>query len=60
MVNAVNKRGGNARLTIYPENGHNCWTDTYGNPTLYEWFLTHENQNAQALIDEYNNSKDFG
>ncbi|MBR2312147.1 MAG: prolyl oligopeptidase family serine peptidase [Clostridia bacterium] len=60
MVNAVNKRGGNARLTIYPENGHNCWTDTYGNPALYEWFLTHTNSNAQALIDEYNNSKDFG
>ena len=60
MVNAVNKRGGNARLTIYPENGHNCWTDTYSNPALYEWFLTHTNSNAQALIDEYNNSKDFG
>ena len=60
MVNAVNKRGGNARLTIYPENGHNCWTDTYGNPALYTWFLTHTNSNAQALIDEYNNSKDFG
>ena len=60
MVNAVNKRGGNARLTIYPENGHNCWTDTYGNPALYEWFLTHTNSNAQSLIDEYNNSKDFG
>ncbi len=60
MVNAVNMRGGNARLTIYPENGHNCWTDTYGNPALYEWFLTHTNSNAQSLIDEYNNSKDFG
>ena len=60
MVNAVNKRGGNARLTIYPENGHNCWSDTYANPALYTWFLTHTNSNAQALIDEYNNSKDFG
>lgn len=60
MVNAVNKRGGNARLTVYPQNKHNCWTDTYSNPALYEWFLTNENQNAEALVDEYNNSKDFG
>ena len=60
MVNAVNKRGGNARLTIYPENGHNCWSDTYANPALYTWFLTHTNSNAEALIDEYNNSERFG
>ena len=60
MVNAVNKHGGNARLTVYPQNKHNCWTDTYSNPALYEWFLTNENQNAEALVDEYNNSKDFG
>ena len=61
MVNAVNRYGGNARLTIYPENKHNCWSDAYGSPALYEWFLTHENNNAGALINEYkNNSKDFG
>ena len=39
MVNAVNKSGGNAKLTIYPELGHNSWTQTYNDPELYEWFL---------------------
>jgi predicted peptidase len=39
MVNAINGHGGNARLTIYPEAGHNSWTETYNNPALYEWLL---------------------
>jgi len=61
MVNAVNRYGGNARLTIYPENGHNCWSDAYGSKALYEWFLSHENNNAKAMVDEYkNNSEKFG
>ena len=60
MVEAVNKRGGNARLTIYPEHPHNSWTDTYNNPEIYTWLLSHENENAKELIDEYNNSGTFG
>lgn len=42
MVDAVNKRGGNAKLTIYPNNTHDAWTDTYSNPELYAWFLQHQ------------------
>ncbi len=61
MVNAVNRYGGNARLTIYPENGHNCWSNAYGDPALYDWFLFHRNANAGEMIDEYqNNSEKFG
>ena len=61
MVNAVNKRGGSARLTIYPENAHDAWSDTFSNPEVYEWLLSHKNENAKELINEYsNNVKDFG
>jgi predicted peptidase len=41
MVDAVNKAGGDAKLTIYPEAGHDSWTQTYYNPELYKWFLSH-------------------
>lgn len=41
MVDAVNEKGGNAKLTIYPDANHNSWTETYDNPKLYEWFLKH-------------------
>lgn len=60
MVNAVNKKGGNAKLTVYPEHGHDSWTDTYNNPEIYTWLLSHENDNAKQLIDEYNSSQVFG
>ena len=41
MVEAFCAAGGKARLTIYPEAGHDSWTETYGNPELYEWLLNH-------------------
>lgn len=39
MVKAVNKAGGSAKLTVYPEAGHDSWTETYNNPELYQWLL---------------------
>ena len=41
MVAAVNECGGEARMTLYPEAGHDAWTATYTDPQLYDWFLTH-------------------
>ena len=41
MVNAIRKRGGNAKFTIYPDAGHDSWTETYDNQKLYDWFLEH-------------------
>ena len=39
MIDALEKAGGNVKLTIYPETGHDSWTEMYDNPELYEWFL---------------------
>lgn len=39
MVQALKKRGGNVKLTVYPEAGHDSWTETYANPKFYEWLL---------------------
>ena len=42
MVDALKKIGGKeVKLTVYPEAGHNSWTETYNNPALYEWLATH-------------------
>lgn len=42
MVKAL-KDGGNeqVKFTVYPEAGHDSWTETYNNPELYEWLLEH-------------------
>ena len=60
MVDAVNKRGGSAKLTIYPENAHNSWDDTFKNPEVYRWLLSHKKQNGKSLVDEYDNVTNFG
>ena len=60
MVDAVNKNGGNAKLTVYPNNGHDAWSDTYSNPEVYEWLLGNVNKNDLELKDEYKESKIYG
>jgi len=40
-VEALKAAGGQVRFTIYPEAGHDSWTETYSNPELYAWFLSH-------------------
>ena len=41
MVGALKRAGADVKFTVYPEAGHDSWTETYDNPELYEWFLTH-------------------
>ena len=40
MVEAINKRGGNAKLTIYPDTDHNSWDPTYRDPKVWEWLFS--------------------
>jgi predicted peptidase len=39
MVKAIKDAGGNPKFTIYPNAGHDSWTETYNNPELYKWLL---------------------
>ncbi len=39
-INAIKKAGGiKTKLTLYHGIGHDCWTQTYRNPELYQWLL---------------------
>lgn len=49
MVDAINKANGDAKLTIYPDAGHDSWTATYDNPEIYEWLLAHKRPAAPKL-----------
>ncbi len=40
-VTAIKEFGGDARLTVYPDAGHDAWTQTYENQEFYDWFLKH-------------------
>lgn len=39
MVDAYKRLGNTARLTVYPEAGHDSWTASYDQPELYQWLL---------------------
>ncbi len=42
MVELLQAFGCQVQFTIYPEAGHDSWTETYDNPQLYDWFLQHK------------------
>ena len=60
MVDAVKCHGGDAKLTVYPENGHNAWSDTYADPEVFSWLLQHRNRNNQNYDDAYNEAEMYG
>ena len=39
MVKALKDAGSEVKFTVYPEAGHDSWTETYDNPELYKWLL---------------------
>jgi predicted peptidase len=39
MIAAINACGGHAKLSVYPDIGHDVWDVAYGDPKLYEWLL---------------------
>jgi predicted peptidase len=46
MVKALENCGAKeVKLTIYPEANHDSWTETYNNPELYNWLLSHSLKN---------------
>ncbi|GAB4574346.1 MAG: prolyl oligopeptidase family serine peptidase [Anaerolineae bacterium] len=41
LVRELEAAGGQVRFTVYSEADHDSWTQTYNNPDLYTWFLSH-------------------
>ncbi len=42
MVQALKQRGvREVKYTVYPDAGHDSWTEAYNDPALYEWLLSH-------------------
>lgn len=39
MVEALKKEKATPKFTVYPDAGHDFWTETYNNPELYAWLL---------------------
>lgn len=39
MIEAIKAAGGHPRFTIYPQAGHDSWTETYANDEIYSWLM---------------------
>ena len=42
MVEAINSKGGNAKMTIYPNVYHDSWVKAYEESDLIDWLLKNE------------------
>lgn len=43
LVDLLKGVGADVKFTVYPDTGHDAWSETYANPELYRWFLAHHN-----------------
>lgn len=43
LVDVLRQYNGNVKFTVYPDAGHDSWTETYRNKDLYAWLLEQKN-----------------
>lgn len=49
MVEALKRVGAaEVKFTVYPDAGHDSWTETYNNPELFDWFLKHSRKSEKS------------
>lgn len=48
MIEALKKAGAEPKFTIYPEAGHDSWTQAYNTAELYEWLLQQKRTTKKA------------
>jgi predicted esterase len=56
LIERLKEYGSDARLTLYPEAGHDAWTTTYENKELYDWFLSKTKNNnppTEKVLESY-------
>ncbi len=42
MAREINSHGGNAKLSLYPNDNHNSWDSAFAEPYLLPWLFSHE------------------
>ncbi|RJP23656.1 MAG: hypothetical protein C4527_19940 [Candidatus Omnitrophota bacterium] len=48
-VNGLLALGGNVKYTVYPDAGHDSFTETYNNPEVYQWLLQQRKSTPSAV-----------
>ena len=40
MVNVINMKGGEAKLTVYENAWHDCWVSAFADDMVYQWLFS--------------------
>lgn len=48
IVDAIRAKGGEPKFTVYPEAGHDSWTETYADPALWDWLFAQSRGRGRA------------
>ena len=60
MVNETNRRGGNARLTIFPDADHNSWDPAYATKELWPWLLSQKRKDSNEVEQSHMDQATYG
>ncbi len=61
MVNAINKAGGHAKLTIWENTGHNAWIPAFRLAALWEWLFARKKEGETVpAASKFDDVKRFG
>ena len=59
MVEAVNKKGGHAKLTVYEGVPHNSWVPTFESEEMWSWLFS-QRKYYEETENEYSDVTRFG
>lgn len=48
MARMINHYGGNAKLSLYPDDNHNSWDSAFAEPHLLPWLFSHSLENEKG------------
>ncbi len=51
MARSINHHGGNAKVSLYPEDNHNSWDSALAEPYLLSWLFSHEKQEVETKTE---------
>lgn len=60
MIEAINKVGGDARLTVCEGVGHGSWLNAYSSKELFEWLFNQSLKKRDKAENKFDDEKIFG
>ena len=51
MAREINSHGGNAKLSLYPNDNHNSWDSAFAEPYLLPWLFSHERTEKETTTE---------